>query len=74
MLSATRNIYAVPRAELHWRWSEVEQSQLETARKLIAADIQAAELGTIELRGPSRPDPNAHHHAGTTLPIHLSRA
>jgi choline dehydrogenase-like flavoprotein len=66
VLSATRDIYGVPRAELHWRWSDVEQSQLEAARKLIAADIEAAGLGTIELRRPSRPDPNAHHHAGTT--------
>lgn len=66
VLSATRDIYGVPRAELHWRWNEAEQSQLETARRLIAADLEAAGLGTIELRRPSRPDPNAHHHAGTT--------
>jgi len=66
VLSRTRDIYGVPRAELHWRWSDVEQSQLDTARELIAAEIEAAGLGTIELRQPSRPDPNAHHHAGTT--------
>jgi choline dehydrogenase-like flavoprotein len=56
----------VPRAELHWSWNDFDQSQLEAARKLVRTEIEAAGLGTVELAGPLKPDPNAHHHAGTT--------
>lgn len=66
VLSRERDALGVPRAELHWNWSDAEQAEWERTRSLIAADIEAAGLGKVEQRTALRPDPNAHHHAGTT--------
>ena len=66
VLSRERDALGVPRAELHWNWSAAEQAEWERTRSLIAADIESAGLGKVERRTQLRPDPNAHHHAGTT--------
>jgi len=66
VLSRERDALGVPRTELHWTWSDAEQAEWERARALIAADIESMELGKVERRPSLRPDPNAHHHAGTT--------
>ena len=66
VLSRERDAHGVPRVELHWKWSDAEQAEWERTRSLIAADIESAGLGKVEARTSLRPDPNAHHHAGTT--------
>lgn len=66
VLSASRDPLGVPRAELHWRWRDQEQAGLERLRTSLAGWLDKAGLGRLEVRPGLRPDPNAHHHAGTT--------
>jgi choline dehydrogenase-like flavoprotein len=56
----------VPVAHLHWRWRNEEQRELERVRSLVTGAIEAAGLGRVRLAGATTPDPNSHHHAGTT--------
>jgi choline dehydrogenase-like flavoprotein len=58
--------FGIPRAELHWRWSADEQTEWEQVRARIVSEIETTGLGRIESQRVARPDPNAHHHAGTT--------
>lgn len=66
VLARSRDFFSVPRAELHWRWRAEEQADLEKLRRLLAAGFEASVLGRVEIRSGEKPDPNAHHHAGTT--------
>jgi len=66
VLARSRDFFGVPRAELHWRWRAEEQAALEKLRRLLAAGFEASVLGRVEIRSGEKPDPNAHHHAGTT--------
>lgn len=65
-LASQRDAFGVPRVELHWRWRREEQEQLERLRAVLAAGLEAAHLGRVTIRAGMKPDPNAHHHAGTT--------
>jgi choline dehydrogenase-like flavoprotein len=65
-LGADRDRLGRRRAELHWRWHEDEQQALVRLRALVAAELERAGVGRVEIDPSRRPDPNAHHHAGTT--------
>jgi choline dehydrogenase-like flavoprotein len=65
VLASRRDRLGVPIAELRWRWREDDQQGLERTRAAVAREIEAAGLGRVEV-ATMRPDPNAHHHAGTT--------
>lgn len=65
-LDGRRDFLGVPQAGLEWRWRAHEQAALERLRGFFARAVEAAGLGRVETRARSRPDPNAHHHAGTT--------
>jgi len=58
--------HGVPLPELHWRWRDEEQQELERIRALLRDRFAAASLGRLHWSPGSPPDPNAHHHAGTT--------
>jgi choline dehydrogenase-like flavoprotein len=64
MMTRKTDAFGVPQVELHWRWEEMEA--LERLRAIIAREFEAANLGQVEIRHQLRPDPNAHHHSGTT--------
>jgi choline dehydrogenase-like flavoprotein len=66
VLATSRDHLKVPRIRLHWRWRREEQANLERLRTVLAAALEAAGLGRVEVRRGLAPDPNAHHHAGTT--------
>ncbi|MDF2771160.1 MAG: oxidoreductase [Geminicoccaceae bacterium] len=63
-LTQRRDVLGVPRPELHWRWHPADHTRLTRLRDVVAREL--AELGRIELAADAMPDPNAHHHAGTT--------
>jgi choline dehydrogenase-like flavoprotein len=65
-LSAERDALGVPRARLHWSWGAHAQTTLDTVRSIVISELESAALGKVELIGSRTPDPNAHHHAGTT--------
>jgi choline dehydrogenase-like flavoprotein len=56
----------LPRAEVHWRWRDADQRNLERVRAILVRELEAAGLGRVEVAAGGAPDPNAHHHAGTT--------
>jgi len=66
VLARETDTLGVPRAELHWTWNAGEQAEWEQTRSRIAAAIETAGMGRIEALPATRPDPNAHHHSGTT--------
>jgi choline dehydrogenase-like flavoprotein len=66
VLAREKDVLGVPRAALHWHWSEEEQAGLERLRECLSAWLEAAGVGRLVVTRGLRPDPNAHHHAGTT--------
>ena len=66
LLAQERDSLDIPKVEVHWRWREEEQAGLERLRSVLASSLEATGLGQVEVRTGLRPDPNAHHHAGTT--------
>ena len=66
VLAKTKDILGVAQVELHWCWREQEQADLQHLRTVLASGLEAAGLGQVQIQTDQRPDPNAHHHAGTT--------
>jgi choline dehydrogenase-like flavoprotein len=66
VLARENDALGVPKAELHWRWSDEEQAGLERLRACLSSWLGAAGVGRLVVAPGVRPDPNAHHHAGTT--------
>lgn len=73
VLASARDPMGLPLAALHWRWSPEEQSELEQLRVRVAAALESAALGRVECDTSAVPDPNAHHHAGTTRMAETAR-
>jgi len=67
-LSARRDSLGVPLPALHWRWSPDDHRRLERVRALVAGSIEG--VGAVSVDASAIPDPNAHHHAGTTRMAH----
>jgi choline dehydrogenase-like flavoprotein len=63
-LGPRRDTFGLPLSELHWRWHPADHARLTRLRAVVAREL--AELGRIESATGAFPDPNAHHHAGTT--------
>jgi choline dehydrogenase-like flavoprotein len=51
---------------LEWRWRPEDQQRLEGLRRIVTEAFAASGLGRVERTHDRPPDPNAHHHAGTT--------
>lgn len=58
--------HGVPRALLHYHWRPDEQERLDRLRRRLAGWFAAGGHGRLEYREGVPPDPNAHHHMGTT--------
>jgi choline dehydrogenase-like flavoprotein len=65
-LGANRDQLGVPRPTLAWRWRDHEQAGLERLREATASAFRRIGCRVQGGRPGLRPDPNAHHHAGTT--------
>ena len=63
-LGRRRDAFGMPLPTLEWRWRPDDQRRLDRLRALVAADLRAR--GAVTIETARRPDPNAHHHAGTT--------
>ena len=63
-LGSARDALGMPRAVLHWRWRDDDHAGLERVRARFAAALRRH--GHVDVRADLPPDPNAHHHAGTT--------
>lgn len=63
-LGRRRDALGVPVPVLEWRWRPDDQRGLDRLRALVAAEL--GRVGRVTVEDARRPDPNAHHHAGTT--------
>jgi hypothetical protein len=58
--------YGVPRMRLQRNWSAVDARRLERLRKLVVDCLDDLGLGPLQVAPSRAPDPNSHHHLGTT--------
>lgn len=65
-LGTGRDRYGVPRPALDYAWSAADAAALERLRERLRDWLRAAGLGEMTWAHGSAPDPNCHHHAGTT--------
>jgi choline dehydrogenase-like flavoprotein len=65
-LADARDRFGLPRPALQWRWRAFDQQQLARIHAVVAAEVERHGLGRIEVTAGAPPDPNAHHHMGTT--------
>jgi choline dehydrogenase-like flavoprotein len=65
-LGTRRDALGVPVPLLHWRWHAEDHARLRRLRAAVARDLAALGLGRVTVDDGAVPDPNAHHHAGTT--------
>lgn len=63
-LSNRSDLLGVPLPSLHWKWRADDHARLVRVRELMARNL--ASVGVVTIDSDSRPDPNGHHHAGTT--------
>lgn len=66
VLSSARDALGMPRPELRLQWREEEQAALYRLRAFLADRLSSLGLGHVQVSNEMLPDPNAHHHAGTT--------
>ena len=66
VLSTDVDALGVPRPELHWRWTTGEQEGLEEIRKIVAGELEAMGLGSVEWDPRARPDEGSIPTRATT--------
>jgi choline dehydrogenase-like flavoprotein len=71
ILGNRRDKFGMPLPELHWRWRADEQRLLGRIRSIFATALESE--GRVQIFPAQTPDPNAHHHAGTTRMSHEAR-
>lgn len=72
-LSGQLDRYGVPLPSLRWQWHSDDQSRLRRISALFTAALLKADAGNVTVTKPGHPDPNAHHHSGTTRMHHDAR-
>ena len=65
-LGTGRDPLGIPRAHLHWEWRPDDAAGLDRLRRVLVERLEATGAGQVERVEGGSPDPNAHHHAGTT--------
>jgi choline dehydrogenase-like flavoprotein len=65
-LSSRKDRFDQPLPRLDWRWNPIDESSRGGVRALIRESLESAGFGRVVSTEQARPDPNAHHHAGTT--------
>ena len=65
-LDSLRDRFSVRRAVLHRRWHEADDRRLVRLRAAVLRGLEGLALGRLEVGPTVPPDPNSHHHLGTT--------
>ena len=65
-LGEGRDRFGLPQAAVHWRWRATDRRRLAHVHAVIAAELERHGLGRVAIVADAPPDPNAHHHMGTT--------
>jgi len=66
VLSEDVDALGVPKPSVHWKWRARDQSNLVRLRSVVGDALSAMGIGRVEINPRANPDPNAHHHMGTT--------
>ena len=66
VLGTRRDAFGMRHVRAHWRWTDEEQRALQVTRRRFARALESSGYGIVEINDEQGPDPNAHHHAGTT--------
>lgn len=72
-LGAGRDRLGLPTTEIHWRWRDHDRQRLSRIRELLGEELGASGIGQVVVDAAAAPDPNAHHHIGTTRMHHDPR-
>jgi choline dehydrogenase-like flavoprotein len=72
-LGGDRDRFGLPRAAIHWRWRAFDRQHLARIHAVVTAELERHGLGRVEVTPGVAPDPNAHHHMGTTRMHHDPR-
>jgi len=73
MLATARDRFDLPKPEIHWRWRDLDRHNLIRIRTIVADEIERNGIGRVVVDPDVPPDPNAHHHMGTTRMHHDPR-
>ena len=65
-LGTDRDRFDLPQATIHWRWRELDQHNLARIRAILVSELERSGIGRVITDTSALPDPNAHHHMGTT--------
>jgi choline dehydrogenase-like flavoprotein len=65
-LGTRRDALGLPMVQIEWRWREADQRNLARLRATLAEALEEAGLGLFVSTPGAPPDPNGHHHLGTT--------
>jgi choline dehydrogenase-like flavoprotein len=65
-LGPDRDAFGLPRADVHWRWRARDRESLARQRAVVVDELERHGLGRVLVGADDPPDPNAHHHVGTT--------
>jgi choline dehydrogenase-like flavoprotein len=65
-LGIDRDRFDMPKPEIHWRWRELDRQSLARIRGIVTSEIERSGIGRVTFDPDAPPDPNAHHHMGTT--------
>jgi len=66
ILDAERDPLGIPRVRLVRRWRQADQDRLARLRARLAGTLEEIGLAPVGLGPAVTPDPNGHHHMGTT--------
>jgi choline dehydrogenase-like flavoprotein len=65
-LGPTLDALGQPRVQVVWHWREADQRNLVRLHSALAGALEDAGLGLFVSTPSASPDPNGHHHLGTT--------
>ena len=66
VLGAARDPFDLPRITVHWQWRAFDRQNLDRIHAVVVDALQGSGVGRVEVTPGLAPDPNAHHHMGTT--------
>ena len=65
-LSSRTDQFGNPLPHVTWRWNLLDESSRVQARRLIRERLEREGFGRVDEQEQLAPEPNAHHHSGTT--------
>jgi len=65
-LGTERDALGLPKVEIHWRWSALDEANALRAREIFAQEFERAGIGRLVIREKLALHSSVHHHMGAT--------